>query len=62
MIAKTKASRRERDAKTLKVAGSLMPWRQTREIVEKLYRTRSVETAYGRALARLRPICVWPGR
>lgn len=58
MIAKTKSFKTPSvTPKTLKVAGALMNAGAKRdEIVEKLYRTRSVETLrlWGRALARLK--------
>lgn len=58
MIAKTKSFKTPNvTPKTLKIAGSLMHRGAKRdEIVEKLYRTRSVETLrlWGRALARLK--------
>ena len=58
MIAKTKSFRTGAvSPKTLKVAGSLMARGARRdEIVEKLYKTRTVETLrlWGRALARLK--------
>ncbi len=58
MIAKTKSFKTPSvTPKTLKVAGALMNSGAKRdEIVEKLYRTRSVETLrlWGRALARLK--------
>ncbi|MBI1907852.1 hypothetical protein HYS28_00325 [Candidatus Uhrbacteria bacterium] len=58
MIAKTKSFKTHNvTPKTLKVAGSLMNKGARRdEIIEKLYRTRSVETLrlWGRALARLK--------
>lgn len=58
MIAKTKSFKTPNvTPKTLKVAGALMNSGAKRdEIVEKLYRTRSVETLrlWGRALARLK--------
>ncbi len=58
MVAKTKSFKTPNvTPKTLKVAGALMHKGAKRdEIVEKLYRTRSVETLrlWGRALARLK--------